>query len=667
MDGKTTVVSGRLRITLSAVPEGERLTSGAIVSLPGELKPLRSFANPGGYDFAAREHRKDIYGRLTAKFNMVALSGEIEESWRDKTEKFLSSVKTDMQKRMPKEDQAVIMGMLFGGYDELSPEVVRDFSTTGIVHILSVSGTHVAMVAGAIFWLARRLRLDGRKAALLSMAGVLVYSALSGFAIPVVRSTAMGIAVLAGLAAGRRAHTASILGIVLLVMLIFQPRWLLEISFQLSFAATAGIVFLYQPIKERLARLPDFLAAALALTLAVQIAVLPFLAHYFYQVSLVAFLANIIILPLAEACLLLALAGVAINMFLPLLGGSVFMAVSLLLGLALRLNSWLAAWPSAVLPLPVLPEWWWVCYYIIVFLVFDFLPLKISAQGRYIAATGVLCMGIFALATSAAPKEFSAHFIDVGQGDACLLFVPDGRTILIDAGVRSYTGDFDAGERVVAPYLRYYGVKKVNLMVLSHGHSDHAGGAAAVARQVPVETIWLPGGQSSDDTDRLLLQAKDSNAVTMYEGLNAELGGVKIEVLKVPGVGETPVKKTRDDSSVIKITFNDKTFLFMGDADKAGELAALPLLDKVNVLKVSHHGAATSSDPLFIARTDPDIAVISVGTDNSYRHPSSVTLETLAKQGSKVLRTDLEGAIMIKTAEEKLVWYGYRQTPAAFR
>ncbi len=666
LGGKTTPASGRLQVTVSSVPQGERLPSGAIVSLAGEIKALRGFANPGGYDIVAREYRQDIYGRLAAKYQTVALSGQIEAGWGARIEAFLAGVKAAMQKRMPPEDQAVIFGMLFGGYDDLAPEVVRDFSTTGIVHILSVSGTHVAMVAGAIFWLAKRLRLGGRKAAVLAITGIAVYSALSGFAIPVVRSAVMGIAILAGLAMERRAHTASILGAVALLMLLFQPRWLLDIGFQLSFGATAGIVFLYQPLKERLVRLPDFLGAPLALTLAVQIAVLPFLAGYFYQVSLLAFLSNIIILPLAEFCLLVALLGVVVNLAVPVAGGLLLVAASLLLGTVLRLNSWLAGFDFAVLSIPALPFWWWVCYYITVLVLFDFLPFKLSLRARGAVVAGVLAISIFAGFLIGAEKEFAAHFIDVGQGDACLIVTPGRRAVLIDAGPRSFTGDYDTGERVIAPYLRYYGLKQVDLLIISHGHSDHAGGSAAVARQVPVKAVWLPAGDTGDDIARMLLQLKDNtNKLPLTEGLAADLDGLRLEVVSAPQI-TAHTKKRQETSAVIKVAYGGKSFLFTGDADKAGELAIVPKLDKINVLKVSHHGGATSSDPLFIGKADPDIAVISVGVGNSYGHPARVTLDTIARQGSKVLRTDEQGAVMIKIKEDKLVWYGYKENPAAF-
>jgi competence protein ComEC len=324
--------------------------------------------------------------------------------------------------------------------------------------------------------------------------------------------------------------------------------------------------------------------------------------------------------------------------------------------LGTRLAAFLADWPLAVLPLPIPAYWLWAIYYLALLVAFDWLPIAFSRRGRLALLGGIAIVALTAhLWTAQRERRFMVHFLDVGQGDAALVITPNRRAILIDAGRRDFYGGFDAGERVVLPYLRYYGLNALDLVVLSHGHNDHAGGAAAVARRLPIRAVWLPAGPPSGDIERLLPQIAVSDKVIMENGIGAEIDGARLEVVYAPS-GE----KKGETSAVVKLSCAGHDFLFTGDILAATELEISRRVGKVAVLKVAHHGAETASDPLFIAAASPDLAVISVGRDNRYGHPAPATLERLARQGCAVARTDETGAVMVELRAGKLYWHGYR-------
>ena len=207
---------------------------------------------------------------------------------------------------MPEQDAALIMGMLFGGYDGIERQTVRDFAATGIVHILSVSGAHIALLAGAIFCLARRLSIPDVWSAGIAAAAMVGYGMISGFSAPVVRSVIMGLIAMAAIGLGLLASASRALLLATLGMLIYEPRNLFDISFQLSVGCTAGLLYLQPQLADWLKGvLPDWMTSGVAATLAAQLAVIPFLSWYFSMFPLISLVANLLVVPILEAVILL--------------------------------------------------------------------------------------------------------------------------------------------------------------------------------------------------------------------------------------------------------------------------------------------------------------------------------------------------------------------------
>lgn len=255
---------------------------------------------------------------------------------------------------------------------------------------------------------------------------------------------------------------------------------------------------------------------------------------------------------------------------------------------------------------------------------------------------------------NAVDGRLQIHFIDVGQGDCALIISPGGENLLIDAG-----GE-DSSEKVIS-YIRRLGVERIDHMMLSHLHEDHIGSADDIAREIGVRKVYT----ATDGSDEGLLfpvfsvfEECGATHVPVSSGYELILtGGVDIE-LRLPE--KTGSGDKNDDSMIIKMTFGGTSFLFTGDAEESEERELTGKYGKAlscDLLKVAHHGSATSSTEEFLEAASPSVAVISCGKNNEYGHPGAKTLERLKKVGAEVLRTDIDGSIVILSDGEYIMRY----------
>jgi competence protein ComEC len=661
---KRLAAAGALTVSLRQPRTAQVAAYGDRVTVRGRVAALHGYNNPGQADMIAAFRLKGVTARMTARAEdfRAAPGGSRSAAaaiaaWRQKMTVLIRAT-------MAPGDAAVVNGVLFGGYAGIKREVVRDFAATGLVHILSVSGAHIALVAGAVLWLGARLKVRRVRTALLAAAAVTVYALLAGFTPPVVRSLVMGLAALAAVALGRDRDALQALALAALGMLAWQPALLFDISFQLSFGAALGLILLYPPTAAALAFLPPWLAGPLAVTAAAQLGVLPFLLWYFSSFPLSAFLANIIVLPIIEAVVVGGLLAVLAASVAPLAGKLLLVACAQLVGVAVKLAALLAALPGATLHLPAMGLAAGAAYYLGLAWVYGLLPRLPGPAAavrrwprRAAAAAAVFAVVCFAYAQY--PRPVAVHFIDVGQGDATLVVTPRGRTVLVDAGGGREYADFDVGERVVVPYLRHYGVTRVDYLILTHGHQDHAGGAAAVAASLPVRTLLLPPGAPSPPVRALLRAADGRGAVLAAAGQSVALDGLEFRVLQA--ADETGPKRG-EGSTVVLVSYGAHSFLITGDLGAAEEkMAAGRLPGPGSVLKVSHHGAKSATTPELLAAFRPQYAVISAGHDNRFGHPHPDVLARLAAAGVTVLRTDRDGAVVFRSDGEKLTVESYKR------
>lgn len=658
--GKNSVmpVTGKVSLSVKRNKVLTEISYGDRIRIAGTVIGLHGYNNPGAINTVAALQREGIRARLlpAGPLTLVEPAGRgiSWQAWRDNWRR---QVVAAMEKTMPAPEAAILSGMIFGGYQGINREVIADFQTTGLVHILSVSGTHIALVGAAVLWLGRRFKLRPGLIAVITAIAVTGYAVIAGLTAPVLRSLLMGLTGLAAVVWKREKDVAAAFGLSLLLMLALQPELIYDVSFQLSFACTAGLILFYAKTMQWLQRLPKRLAQVAAATFAVQLAALPLTAWYFSNYSFCSFAANFIVVPVVEGIVIAGLVGVLFVGWAPALAGLVFAGCSLCLGAVLQATAWLAALPAASIYFPPLNGIAWLVYYMFLFWLYGYFPrpvmLPLEIWRRWPGRVQVFIVAA-ALAWAAYlvyPRPVVIHFIDVGQGDAAVITTPHGRAVMVDTGGAVGSASFDLGEQVVYPYLRHYGITELDYLFLTHGHQDHAGGAAAILNHIPVKCVLMAREAEYTQAEKAVLYHRNRQAVIpQYQGQRIELDGVTFTVVYAPAAGRS-TGAGNETSTVIRVAFGDQSILFTGDLEAPGEaeILAEKLPIQSNLLKVGHHGSRTSSTAAFLQAVAPQVAVISVGYHNSFGHPHAETLARLAAGKTRVYRTDRSGAVRVVT------------------
>ena len=621
---------------------GDELPAARIgdkISAQGNLKLLTNYNNPGQIDGVTRMKANGITARMSAGKQGIEVEAVDGGLWT----KFLRLVAAirqhyleSMAGVMSQEDAAAIFAMLFGGYAGLNPELVEDFQTTGIVHILSVSGSHMSMLAMATAWLCLLLKFPRGLTFAVGLFIIGTYAILSGLLPQVLRSATMGILIFFAKTLDSEAEGARLLTLTALAMLINQPLLLFDVSFQLSFTATAGLMYLSEDLRNAMERLPKFFAEPASMTIAAQIASLPVIVWYFNQISLSSVLANVFVMPLLEVVIVGGLLGGIIAAVIPIAGRIFFAGEALIFGAGAELNRVFANLPFSAVQVPTLGLWAGFFYYIA--LIFR--------------RPTILLMIIILLAINLFKAgDVEVSFVDVGQGDCAVVITPHGKCLIFDTGgVREHM--FDVGGRVVVPYLKHENIRAVDKIFLTHVHEDHAGGAGAVIKKLPVSEIITAGEPKSEYAavfgiaEEYLPPLRAGHAGEIFS-----VDGVQVEILFAPNVGTG-----NEISNVYRVRYGDVTFLITGDLVKEIEEQILRAGVDVSatVLKVGHHGSATSSSEEFLRAVKPKCSVICVGYGNNFGHPRAEVLERLKNLPTKIYRTDRDGLIKFKTDGKSL-------------
>jgi competence protein ComEC len=658
----------KTKVQVSVYPEGQqkerqRYSYGDIVEVRGRLEEPPGQRNPKGFDYRAYLQRRGIYNVMSVQPYSIKKTGVGSLSYvRSLIYALKSRAEAVFDLYVGGEEGALVKTMLLGQKWLLPSEVQRDFQTTGLSHVLAISGLHVGFIAAALLSMARLLCLTKKQAFVFQVCLLCLYCAMVGAAPSVVRAVVMAALLLGGKAVGRQPDMLNNLFVAAFSILLVRPLDLFDVGFQLSFAAVAGIILFAEYFESWLKFLPRWMAAGLSVTLSAQLGVWPIIAYHFNAFSVVAMIANLFLVPLSGLLVLIGFALMVGALLIPPMGVLLGPAVKLLSFLLVRGNEIFAAIPWAFVRV-VSPSFLFLaCYYLAIWFLS---PEKPGWVRRPFLWCGVMA-AVLLLAGILAPlldNDLEVVFLDVGQGDCIYIKTPDEKYILIDGGGKSasYTGTFDVGEDVVVPFLLKNGVGHLDLVVMSHAHDDHIGGLVAVFENIPVRAFMeYPPGEKSDKYIRLkeLVLEKGIKNVYAYSGLSYRVGrDVRLDVVYPDAEGAQPEalfdRGDNNRSLVILLRYRDAAVLFTGDIEADVEKHLLKSWNlPINILKVAHHGSNTSSSDEWLEVLRPQLAVIQVG-ENTFGHPSPEVLQRLENRGSKVLRNDHHGAIIARYTGRK--------------
>jgi competence protein ComEC len=668
--GEWQPASGGVLVTTGLYP---RYRSGDVLELEGQLETP---AEVDGFDYADYLARRGIAS--TMGFPSAHVVGhEGDSPFRATVLSVRRRLSRAIDLTLPEPQASLAKGVLLGRRSALPSDLAGDLNTTNTSHLVVVSGSNIVLVS-AFVTLFLMWAVGRRPALILSIAAVTAYATLIGLSPPVLRALIMGVLMVTATVLGRRSSSLNALLLAAGIMVGLSPSSIRDVSFQLTFAATAGILYLSSPLQRwtvefasralRVEGFPDWLRALiaepLAMTMAATVATTPFLALNFGRLSLVAIPANVLVVPAFPLILLGSLAA-AVGGTLP--AGRLVLAAPgyYLLTYWIDVARWLAALPHAATSVDGYTAPWAVATYAAIALVVAVFVRyvrepsepRISSRGLPIPVLAVLLPAVAIAATAgwwfhpSAPSRLQVTVLDVGQGDAILIESPGGHQVLVDGGPG------DAVLRGLGDELPWYD-RSLDLVVLTHPQTDHMDGLIGVLDRYDVRRVVAgPGKQTGAAYDAWLGAAhRDVPAVeTAYPGMTVDLGGgARLDV-----IGPDPAMATDPELNntgvVLRLSLGSVSFLLTADIEAKAERELIA--DGVNVhatvLKVGHHGSRTSSTPEFLAAVQPQVAAVSTGKDNQFGHPAPDVVARIEEE-APVYNTAVSGAIHFETDGARL-------------
>jgi competence protein ComEC len=705
--------SARVTLALREGESPPDLAYGQAVELEARLRSIRNFHNPGAFDFVNYSARRQVYWTASASpgAEIKRLPGRCGSLFWKAIFDLRSAALREIDRLYAGDDYStgMMQAILIGETTKLDKVWTEHFRRTGTFHAIVISGLHITVIAWFLLFLLRLCFVPQMPALAITAVVAWLYALVSGWSAPVVRASSAFTLYLIARYFYRRGRLLNLLAAVAIGYLLYDPGQLFEASFQLSFLSVAALGTLAIPIMERtsgpyarglrnlnepardvriaprvaafrlelrllaetlwyfvplnkgwilaalglICRLALYVYDTVVLSTAIQIGLALPMAIYFHRVSFTGFSANVWIVPLLTLAVPVGFVAIFTHWWVP----------ARLAGLLLIASEKIANWhvrfePDWRVPDPPV----WLCLAFVAALGTLALVLGRSRWLRWPAVVAVL--SLFGLVCwhpfppDIKPGTLELTAIDVGQGDSLLLVFPDGKLMLMDGGGvlaygRKTKPKLDIGEDVVSSYLWTRGISHVDVIACSHLHDDHVMGVPALIDNFHPRELWT--GATQDSALWRVIEDKarrhGAKTVSMVAGREFSYGGTHIQVLSPPADYEPGPAAKNNDSLVLRLTYGERAFLLTGDMEKEMEFRLVGDDRKLrsDVLKVGHHGSNTSSTDVFLDAVSPAFAIVSDGFENSFGHPHRNVLARLAAHHSTVLRTDVEGAITLRS------------------
>jgi competence protein ComEC len=678
-------LSGRLMLSIK---EPEKVYSyGDRVRFFCYLRKPSNFNNPGSFDYVRYLSFKNVFVTAFLRDDSgVTKTGEgFGNLFLLKADSYRIRIRSLIDDAVPSPAGDVLRALILGDKGMLPHEIREQFIKLGIAHLLAISGLHVGIVAFVSYLFFNLLFRVYHKVLLyvdifkcsvfLSIFPVLFYCLIAGFQLPTLRAALMVLLYMVSLLIGRKQDILSTLFAAGLVILILMPTSIYEVSFQLSFSAVFFIIILVPAMKEMFKKNEDdlfpekrswiktnflnWVGGSSAATAAAILGTVPLIIIFFHRFSLSGFISNLLIVPFVGFTIIPV--GLMATILLPVsCSFSVFLFkwAGALIDILLKFTKvWsdLCSWEILV-SIPAL--WEICCYYALLMLFPFFVKRKKIIVFFVIAAVFVLIELAAGFYNDNRSGLLKVTFLDVGNGDAALVEFPKGKVMLIDGG-GFRDGSFDVGKEIIAPVLHKKKIKKVDYAVLSHPHMDHMGGLPYIIENFKVDEFWYNGEKSFLALYGRLMRAVEENNVEIKICSNVfpvmVIDGVQLEIIspfeKNDLFSSGSYEDVNNNSLVIRLIFGTVSFLFTGDILSDREKI---LEDKVpnlfsNILKIPHHGSSGSSEENFARKVSPDFAIVSCRLFGEKTELAENILNIYKELGSKVIRTDLRGAVEIET------------------
>ena len=642
---------------------------GNKVSLLGKLTEAFSSRNPGEFDYKHYLRLHDIYKTfLVFGYNNIEVISKENLGFFYQEIIYPSKIFAlkNIDEYVGGDEGAYLKGLVTGERSDLSKELKQAFINTGVMHLIAVSGLNVAYIIISITLILSLIRLPQIPKTTITIIALIFYCLFTGSPASIVRATIMGILFLIAIILERKTYFYNIVGVSALIILIYDSKQLFDPGFILSYCAVITMVFFYERFEKLLApkinewdikgkKYIRYMLVLFLTTLAAQIGTLPITATFFGKISFISLLANLFVVPIANIALAIGFFQIIISIVSPFLSSVIAESNNILLSIQLWFIRWCASFDFAYIEFYKFNLFYTIIYFLILLLLFTATRKNV----KYRILLSVLIFSAAVLLNLELNKKLRVTFLDVGQGDCAVIQTPDDKTIIVDCGIKSLT--YDSGERTIAPYLKRNGISRIDLLILTHYHLDHVGGVEYLLENFEVDKIFDNGQRNNSNISKTIDNLVIAKKITRLKIKSGSLidGIEKLRIYFLyPEKNENYLSyysredNQNNESIVCKLKYKDVDILFTGDIEEEVEEPIQKNYSNFiesDILKVAHHGSSTSSTIPFLVKSKPEYSIISCGTYNKFNHPSVNILNRLENISSKVLRTDMQGAIIIES------------------
>jgi competence protein ComEC len=693
--------TGLVRVTVRG---DQHFTIGDEIRLASRIRFPRNDGDRGEFDYRGWLLRRGIAATMFADEPKsdappsITVVGHHDYSVRARIQAVRERIGAFIDANLSYPQNAEMRALIIGDRSGIDDSIRQRFALTGMAHVLVISGLHLGFVAAAAFFLVRlamgffptlaALGIGNKFAAAGAAIAAIGYTSIAGGHLSTLRALIMVLAYAIAILIDRSRELLASVALAALIICFALPGSTADIGFQLSFAAVMVILIgmrrfaewwraRFRPttimrVRSRVNVIAEAIAGYVAVSFWALLGTAPLTAFHFNQFSLVGLVANAVVVPIMGfGAVICGLAAAALSFLSPTAARPILLLAGSLAGAGNWLAGWFEGWPLAWTRIftPTIFE---------IAIAYGFVAVWCSRplatpptdapsiiSARYVWRIDFSRWPLIALAALALAfvldagwwtydrflyRDLRVTFLSVGEGDAAVVRFPGGRVMLIDGG-GSFGGTFDPGERLVAPFLWANKIMHVDYVVVSHPDRDHFGGLIFLTRNFSPAEFWTSGVPSPDVSYEQLIEAVHAaqarSSVCSTAAPSRFIGDVAVTCLwPVPNLTE---RKENNQSMVLRLTYRDAAILFMGDIEAKGEreLIATGANLRAAIIKVPHHGSATSSSPALIAAAHPQVAVVSVGYHNRFHFPSAAVIDRYRESGATVLMTSEAGQVSV--------------------
>ncbi|MBU8905621.1 DNA internalization-related competence protein ComEC/Rec2 [Desertibacillus haloalkaliphilus] len=563
----------------------------------------------------------------------------------------------------PEQLAGIVTSLVYGERQLMDADVLNAYQSLGIIHLLAVSGLHVGLVTACVFYLLLRIGVIRERAMDVLLLMLPLYMIIAGAAPSVIRASLMAMTVLIIIRFKKSIHPLDGISLVCILLLLFNPYYLFQLGFQLSFLVSYSLLLSAETIRGKYS---SYFGQLLAVTCISQLVSLPLILYHFYEFSLWSLPLNLIYIPFISLFILpFAFITLLTHLLMPLVGEFFVLVLDYIVRFAHEWLLLLTEQNVGTLLFGKISDLGLVIAYLLLIYGFICWEQHRSWKRYIVPVCGLLAAAVVQWNLPYFLNQGEITMIDVGQGDSMLIDLPYRKEVyLIDGGGqvsireeeewRARNRSFDVGHDILLPYLKAKGIRKIDRLILTHGHYDHIGGIEALIDQVIIDKVYYPKGEVAGDFEQHLLNSlhqADADVLFVSEGKRWRVANDMFAIVSPVGNEQS----LNDRSIVLYAVIDGVRWLFTGDLEKSGEERLIHTYENlpVDVLKAGHHGSHTSSTDAFLDHIKPKVALISAGKNNRYGHPHSDLIENFEERGIAIYRTDENGAIRFKIGKRQ--------------